>query len=95
MSFLSTLPQKLSRVTSGGRFIGEIDGLRFLAIFPVLVQHLSERLQRYGNADFENVKEKASYITPVPGGVGPMTIASLLLNTLKAATSKDTITTVI
>lgn len=48
-----------------------------------------------GDVDFENVKEKASYITPVPGGVGPMTIASLLLNTLKAATSKDTITTVI
>lgn len=57
MSFFSTLPQRLSRITSGGRFIGEVDGLRFLAIFPVLVQHLSERLQRYGNADFENVKE--------------------------------------
>jgi methylenetetrahydrofolate dehydrogenase (NADP+)/methenyltetrahydrofolate cyclohydrolase len=37
-----------------------------------------------GDADFESVKEKASYITPVPGGVGPMTIASLLQNTLKA-----------
>ena len=32
-----------------------------------------------------NVKEKASYITPVPGGVGPMTIAMLMKNTLKAA----------
>ena len=30
------------------------------------------------------IYEKASYITPVPGGVGPMTIASLLINTLKA-----------
>jgi methylenetetrahydrofolate dehydrogenase (NADP+)/methenyltetrahydrofolate cyclohydrolase len=35
--------------------------------------------------DFENVKEKASMITPVPGGVGPMTITMLMLNTLKAA----------
>jgi methylenetetrahydrofolate dehydrogenase (NADP+)/methenyltetrahydrofolate cyclohydrolase len=33
-----------------------------------------------GDVDFENVKEKCSYITPVPGGVGPMTVASLLLN---------------
>ncbi len=38
-----------------------------------------------GDVDFENVAPKCSYITPVPGGVGPMTIASLLLNTLKAA----------
>ncbi|RMG76846.1 MAG: bifunctional methylenetetrahydrofolate dehydrogenase/methenyltetrahydrofolate cyclohydrolase FolD [Bacteroidetes bacterium] len=37
-----------------------------------------------GDVDFENVKTKASYITPVPGGVGPMTIAALLLNTLQA-----------
>lgn len=35
-----------------------------------------------GDVDFEEVKEKASFITPVPGGVGPMTIAELLLNTL-------------
>lgn len=38
-----------------------------------------------GDVDFENVSKKASYITPVPGGVGPMTIAMLLKNTLKAA----------
>ncbi len=37
-----------------------------------------------GDVDFENVKKKASLITPVPGGVGPMTVASLLKNTLKA-----------
>lgn len=35
-----------------------------------------------GDVDFENVKEVAEYITPVPGGVGPMTIASLMKNTL-------------
>lgn len=38
-----------------------------------------------GDVDFENVKQKCSYITPVPGGVGPMTIATLMKNTLKAA----------
>jgi len=38
-----------------------------------------------GDADFEDCKEKASFITPVPGGVGPMTIGMLLKNTVKAA----------
>jgi methylenetetrahydrofolate dehydrogenase (NADP+)/methenyltetrahydrofolate cyclohydrolase len=38
-----------------------------------------------GDVDFEKVSKKCSYITPVPGGVGPMTIAMLLNNTLKAA----------
>jgi len=37
-----------------------------------------------GDVDFENVKKKAGYITPVPGGVGPMTIAMLLQNTLQS-----------
>lgn len=38
-----------------------------------------------GDVDFEDVKEKAGYITPVPGGVGPMTISMLLKNTITAA----------
>lgn len=38
-----------------------------------------------GDCDYETVKEAASYITPVPGGVGPMTIAMLMVNTLEAA----------
>ena len=38
-----------------------------------------------GDVDFEGVKEVASHITPVPGGVGPMTITMLLVNTLEAA----------
>ncbi len=42
-----------------------------------------------GDVDFENVSKKCSYITPVPGGVGPMTIAMLLLNTLKAAKQRN------
>ena len=38
-----------------------------------------------GDVDYDTVSKKAAAITPVPGGVGPMTIAMLLLNTLKAA----------
>ena len=41
-----------------------------------------------GDVDFENVAPKCSFITPVPGGVGPMTICSLMKNTLKAAEGK-------
>jgi len=41
-----------------------------------------------GDVDFDNVKEKASYITPVPGGVGPMTITMVIHNTLQAALSQ-------
>lgn len=42
----------------------------------------------YGDVDFENVSRKTSWITPVPGGVGPMTIAMLMQNTLIAAKSQ-------
>jgi len=41
-----------------------------------------------GDVDFDNVAKKCSYITPVPGGVGPMTIAMLLSNTIKSAENK-------
>ena len=41
-----------------------------------------------GDVAFETVKEKASYITPVPGGVGPMTITMLLANTLLSAKNR-------
>ena len=44
-----------------------------------------------GDVDFENVKEIASHITPVPGGVGPMTIAMLLKNTVKAFCKEELI----
>ncbi len=43
----------------------------------------------YGDVDFENIKDKAAYITPVPGGVGPMTIAMLLKNTVEAVRKKQ------
>ena len=42
-----------------------------------------------GDVDFESAKARASWITPVPGGVGPMTIAMLLANTLRAAELQD------
>ena len=42
-----------------------------------------------GDADFESLKNKCSHITPVPGGVGPMTIAMLLKNTIKAAKLRE------
>jgi len=42
-----------------------------------------------GDVDFEHVAQKTSYITPVPGGVGPMTIASLLMNTMQAVEIKN------
>lgn len=41
-----------------------------------------------GDVDFDSIKEKASFITPVPGGVGPMTIAMLMKNTLEAAENR-------
>jgi methylenetetrahydrofolate dehydrogenase (NADP+)/methenyltetrahydrofolate cyclohydrolase len=42
-----------------------------------------------GDVEFEAAKSRASWITPVPGGVGPMTVATLLLNTLEAAEYRD------
>ncbi len=42
-----------------------------------------------GDVNFDEVAEKCSFITPVPGGVGPMTIASLLMNTLQSAKSRN------
>lgn len=58
-------------------------------IVDVGITRLEDKTQKrqyriVGDVDFEQVKEKASFITPVPGGVGPMTIAMLLKNTLLA-----------
>lgn len=44
-----------------------------------------------GDVDFEGIKDICSYITPVPGGVGPMTIATLLQNTLKSALKRESL----
>lgn len=48
------LPKRLMRITSSGRYIAEVDGLRFMAIVPVLIQHLSERMQRYSSIEWAN-----------------------------------------
>ena len=50
-----------------------------------LVQYRLHRVRLCGDVDFEQVKEVAGHITPVPGGVGPMTITMLLVNTVEAA----------
>jgi methylenetetrahydrofolate dehydrogenase (NADP+)/methenyltetrahydrofolate cyclohydrolase len=42
-----------------------------------------------GDVEFETARQRAGWITPVPGGVGPMTVATLLLNTLEAAEYRD------
>lgn len=51
----------------------------------------NEEGELVGDVDFENVSKKASYITPVPGGVGPMTIAMLMNNVVKAAKVQNNI----
>lgn len=48
-------------------------------------EHSEKGYKLVGDVDFESVKKKASWITPVPGGVGPMTVAMLMKNTLLAA----------
>ena len=52
---------------------------------------LDENGKLCGDVDFENVKDKCSFITPVPGGVGPMTISTLMKNTLKACKIQNNI----
>ncbi|CAB1319822.1 unnamed protein product [Coregonus sp. 'balchen'] len=47
--------------------------------------HATGKDRLVGDVDFEGVRQKASFITPVPGGVGPMTVAMLMKNTIKAA----------
>ena len=52
---------------------------------PVLNKKGKPKMKTVGDVDFEAAKEVAGYITPVPGGVGPMTVAMLLRNTVEAA----------
>ncbi|MDL2292607.1 bifunctional 5,10-methylenetetrahydrofolate dehydrogenase/5,10-methenyltetrahydrofolate cyclohydrolase [Acholeplasma sp. OttesenSCG-928-E16] len=56
-------------------------------VIDVGVNRVNDKL--IGDVDFENVKEKVSYITPVPKGVGPMTISALLENTYKVFLKKN------
>lgn len=64
------------------RFITEDMVKENAVVIDVGTNRVGEKL--YGDVDFEQVKEKCAYITPVPGGVGPLTIASLLENTVLA-----------
>ncbi len=57
-------------------------------VIDVAINRVDGRL--VGDVDFEEVSKKASYITPVPGGVGPMTVTMLLQNTLTAASKRST-----
>ncbi|MDR2635582.1 MAG: bifunctional methylenetetrahydrofolate dehydrogenase/methenyltetrahydrofolate cyclohydrolase FolD [Campylobacteraceae bacterium] len=56
-------------------------------VIDIGINHLQNG-KLVGDVDFENVAPKCSFITPVPGGVGPMTIAMLLENTIKAAENR-------
>lgn len=60
LQWLQSLPKHLSRITTSGRYIAEVDGLRFMAIMPVLLQHLSERLIRYNHTDWTTPIEQDS-----------------------------------
>ena len=52
VSLVEQLPKRMTRITSGGKFIKEVDGLRFLAIMPVLIQHIAERFERNTTINF-------------------------------------------
>jgi methylenetetrahydrofolate dehydrogenase (NADP+)/methenyltetrahydrofolate cyclohydrolase len=58
-------------------------------VIDVGINRVNDKL--VGDVQFETAAEKASYITPVPGGVGPMTITMLMLNTLEAFKRKHKI----
>ena len=52
-------------------------------VIDVAISRFQEKL--VGDSDFDQIIQKASFATPVPGGVGPMTVAMLLRNTITAA----------
>lgn len=78
-------------VTAVGRrpgFVLTSDMIREGAVvIDVAISRVGEKL--VGDVDFEDVSKKASYVTPVPGGVGPMTVVMLLRNTLLAASRRS------
>lgn len=62
------------------------EALKYLSKDPVRLQNFMEKGSIiFGDVDFYEVKEIASYLTPVPGGVGPLTVAMLMANCVKAA----------
>lgn len=86
--------QNLSEITAGADIlVAAIGRAKFVtadmvkegAVVIDVGMNRDENGKLCGDVDFEAVKEKCSYITPVPGGVGPMTISMLMQNTLTAA----------
>ncbi len=75
-------------IVAAGRphLIGEAHVRHGATVIDVGIHRVGERLT--GDVDFEAVRRRAGAVSPVPGGVGPMTVASLLENTLVAATSR-------
>ena len=76
-------------VAVGIRDIVKPDWIKEGAIVIDVGMHRDQDGKLCGDLDFDTVKQKASFITPVPGGVGPMTVASLLLNTVQAYESNQ------
>jgi methylenetetrahydrofolate dehydrogenase (NADP+)/methenyltetrahydrofolate cyclohydrolase len=72
-------------VATGKRNIVTADMIKPGAVVIDVGMNRDDAGKLCGDVDFENAKEVAGYITPVPGGVGPMTITMLLVNTIEAA----------
>lgn len=72
-------------VATGHRHTLTADMVKEGAVVVDVGMNRNEQGKLCGDVDYEEVKEKASFITPVPGGVGPMTITELLENTIHAA----------
>ncbi len=71
MRKLQDIPSRLSRITSSGRFIPEVDGFRFVAILPVVIQHISERVQRYSQVEWaQPIKQDAVAFMASRGTIG-------------------------
>lgn len=92
VSILHSLTKDLNSYTSKADIVISATGVKGLIKENMVKENViivdigisRENGKLYGDVDFENVSRKASYITPVPGGVGPMTISMLLNNTIKA-----------
>lgn len=92
--------QNLAEVTSGAdilvaaigkaKFVGA-DMVKDGAVVIDVGMNRDENGKLCGDVDFDAVKDKCSYITPVPGGVGPMTISMLMQNTLTAAKIQNSV----
>ena len=76
----------ITAVGNRSKFILTEDMIKEKAIIIDVAISRDENNKLVGDADFNNIQKKASYITPVPGGVGPMTVAMLLKNTIIATT---------